>query len=79
MLLHTQGVEPNPGPRTKINLGIQTFNYNGLGNRNKLRRLLTKCRGEVSKGSIILLQETHLKDDSGENSMLTTLVTKISF
>ena len=52
-LLVQQCIEPNPGP--KINLGIQTCNCNGLGNINKLRRLLIKARNEVSKGGLVLL------------------------
>ena len=65
LLLLAQGIEPNPGPDSapKSNLSIQTFNCNGLGKTNKLRRLLTKVRKEVSMGGIVLLQETHLKNE----------------
>ena len=63
IFLITQGIEPNPGPEKKSNLSIRTFNCNGLGNTNKLRRLLTKVRQKVKLGGIVLLQETHLKSE----------------
>ena len=44
----------------KINL----YNCNGLGNRDKMRRLFTKARSEVNKGGIILLRETHIVDET---------------
>ena len=47
----------------KSNLKVRTFNCDGLGNVNKLRRLLAKIRDEVKKGGIVLLQETHLAND----------------
>jgi exonuclease III len=40
------------------------LNCNGLGDTNKLRRLLTKARSEVNNGGVILLQETHIKEDN---------------
>jgi hypothetical protein len=65
ILLFMHGIEINPGPvshNNTNNLTIRTFNCNGLGDTNKLRRLLTKARSEVNKGGVILLQETHIKD-----------------
>jgi hypothetical protein len=59
-------VEKNPGPQNvnnkvnKQNISIVTFNTNGLGDRNKLKRLLNKLNPLVEKGSIIFLQETHI-------------------
>ena len=67
MLLMQGGVESNPGPgpnNNKSDLEIRTYNCNGLGDINKLRRLFTKVRKEVEKGGIVLLQETHVKDES---------------
>ena len=60
------GVEPNPGPGTckKTNLAIRIYNCNGLVDTNKLRRVLAKSRNEVSNGGIVLLQETHIKDET---------------
>ena len=65
-LLTMQGIERNPGPQNKNktnNLTIRTFNCNGLGDTDKMRRLLTKARSEVNNGGIVLLQESHIKDD----------------
>jgi exonuclease III len=59
-------IEKNPGPThdTKIgqksNVSFITYNANGLGDRNKLKRLLSKLNPLVEKGSIIFLQETHI-------------------
>ena len=67
IMLLMQGVESNPGPlvpNSKTNLSIRTYNTNGLGNLDKLRRLLIKARTEVRKGGILLLQETHVKDEN---------------
>ena len=62
-----QGVESNPGPThvdKKFNLKLRTYNCNGLGNHDKMRRLFTKARSEVNKGGIILLRETHIVDET---------------
>ena len=45
VLLIMSGVEPNPGPgdgngNSRNNLTIITYNCNGLGDTNKLRRVL---------------------------------------
>ena len=43
-MLVRQGVELNPGPNQvdkKFNLKLRTYNCNGLGNRDKMRRLFT--------------------------------------
>ena len=65
------GVESNPGPAQpnvkgacleKSILTIRTYNCNGLGKLDKFRRLLIKCRDEVKKGGVVLLQETHVID-----------------
>ena len=74
LLLLAQTIEPNPGPNhnedktddTKINAlkkrisQIITYNCNGLGNPNKLRRLLMKLDNIVKKKGIVFLQETHI-------------------
>jgi exonuclease III len=69
-LLIRSGIEVNPGPQEskdrnkgKSDLKIRTYNCNGLGDINKFRRLLTKIRNEVRNGGIVLLQETHIKDE----------------
>ena len=62
-----QNIKSNPGMETttkKLILSVITFNTNGLGDKKKLKRLLTKVGPLVNKGGIILLQETHLKDTS---------------
>jgi len=60
-----QNVEANPGmAKSKATFKVITFNTNGLGDKKKLRRLLTKVEPIVAKGGVILLQETHLKDTS---------------
>ena len=73
LLLLRQGVESNPGPmdhdmgnlnsikKSKVNLKLRTYNCNGLGKIDKLRRVLRKATKEVSEGGIVLLQETHVK------------------
>ena len=48
----------------QLQVVIRTYNTNGLGNLDKLRRLLIKARTEVRKGGILLLQETHVKDEN---------------
>ncbi len=61
LLLLQQNVERNPGPlKENPNFTIMTYNTNGLGDRNKFKRLLLKLEPIVSKGGIILLQETHI-------------------
>ena len=67
-LLVQQNVERNPGPtehngKDKPNLNILTFNCNGLGNVQKLRRLLSKCNKLVNFDGIVMIQETHLAND----------------
>ncbi len=58
-----QNVESNPGmKKNNDTVTVIAYNTNGLGDKNKLRRLLTKVEPIVSKGGIILLQETHLKE-----------------
>ena len=54
-LLSRGRVELNPGPNRnnsapngKYNLKILTYNCNGLGNSDKMRRVFTKCRPEVN-------------------------------
>ena len=65
LLLLSQGVEKNPGPdNNKPNLTVRTYNCNGLGDREKRKRVLRKVREEVSKGGIVLLQETHVEDET---------------
>ena len=50
LLLLREGVESNPGPEhnREVNLTISTYNCNGLGNRDKLRRTLAKSNMEIS-------------------------------
>jgi exonuclease III len=74
LLLLMQTVEPNPGPTPTTNnnnrsmnnqtVSLVSYNCNGLGNPNKLKRLLNKVDPLVKKGGIILLQETHIVDTS---------------
>ncbi len=60
-----QNVESNPGMKiSNDTLTVITYNTNRLGDKTKLRRLLTKVEPIVSKVGIILLQETHLKETS---------------
>ena len=65
------GVETSPGPGSgvgaldkKTNLSVSTYNFNGLGEINKLRRVLMKARCEINNGGIVLFQDTHIKDKS---------------
>jgi len=58
LTLIRSGIEPNPGPQR--NVEIITYNCNGLGDQNKLRRLLAKSNKKVQNGAIIFLQETHI-------------------
>ena len=58
LILICSGIEPNPGPQR--NVEIITYNCNGLGDQNKLRRLLSKSNKKVQNGAIIFLQETHI-------------------
>ena len=71
LLLLRQGIESNPGPVTgsdsglagktkkKANLKVRTYNCNGLGKIDKLRRVFKKVHHEVADGGIVLLLETH--------------------
>ena len=60
LLLLQQNVERNPGPKASI--PIITYNTNGLGSRDKLKRLLSKLDPLVNAGGIVMLQETHIRD-----------------
>jgi exonuclease III len=58
-----QTIEPNPGEmKTNPDLTIVSYNCTGLGERSKLKRLMTKLNSIVTKGGIVLLQETHIVD-----------------
>jgi exonuclease III len=63
-MLLRQNVESNPGMGKEIRptLSIMTYNCNGLGDKTKLKRVLTKLSPIVEKGGIVLLQETHIVD-----------------
>jgi exonuclease III len=65
LLLIQQSVEINPGPKLPPPeiVSIVSYNTNGLGDTKKLRRTLKKAEVIVNKGGIVMLQETHLKDD----------------
>jgi exonuclease III len=41
-------------------MSILTFNTNSLGDKKKLKRLLIKVDPLVTKGGVVLLQETHV-------------------
>jgi len=59
-----QSIEINPGPtNTPQTVSIITYNTNGLADVKKLKRLLKKVDTIVNQGGIIMLQETHLKND----------------
>jgi exonuclease III len=61
LTLLKQNVESNPGEYKVLpDLSLVTFNCNGLGDKNKLKKLLRKLDNLVEKGSIIFLQETHI-------------------
>jgi exonuclease III len=63
LMLLRQSVERNPGPKPGQSLiPIVTYNTNGLGSKDKFKRLMTKLDPLVSKGGIIMLQETHTND-----------------
>jgi exonuclease III len=62
LTLLKQNVERNPGPKEEMK--IVTYNCNGLGNKEKLKRVLNKVKPLVDKGAIIFLQETHIVDTS---------------
>ena len=66
IMLLMQNVEsnPGPGPPTVCNLSVRTYNCNGLGNIDKFRRVLVNVRREVGHGGVVLLQETHIKDEN---------------
>jgi hypothetical protein len=61
-LLLTQNVEPNPGPMNQNTKAFKviTYNCNGLGNKDKLKRILHKSAEIVNKNGIVCLQETHI-------------------
>jgi exonuclease III len=70
-------IEINPGPGPSIRnrlLDIITFNCNGLGNKQKLKRIITKANSITDKGGIVMLQETHITDES-----LLSFYTKANF
>jgi exonuclease III len=62
LLLLSQTIEPNPGPpdRCHKSFKVVTYNCNGLGNTNKLRRILLKSSKIVDNYGIVCLQETHI-------------------
>jgi exonuclease III len=61
LMLLQQTVERNPGPENNSQeFKIVTYNTNGLGDKNKLRRILRKSEPIVNKGGLVLLQETHI-------------------
>jgi exonuclease III len=68
LLLLAQTIEPNPRlihnddnkNSTTSTSQIVTYNCNGLGNPNKLRRLLIKLETIVRGKGIVFLQETHI-------------------
>jgi len=68
-----QNIETNPGMEVRkkdvTTIKVVTYNTNGLGDKKKLKRLLTKISPIVEKGGIVLLQETHLKDTSHLNKV----------
>jgi hypothetical protein len=55
LTLLAQGIERQPGPMSK-------GSCNGLGDLNKLKRLLLKLYVLVDKGCIVFLQEMHIDD-----------------
>ena len=59
-----EGVESNPGPAAnKPNLKVRIYNCNGLGDLNKMRWVFNKSQKDIDNGGIVLLQETHVKDE----------------
>jgi exonuclease III len=63
LLLLQQTVERNPGPRpSQARIPIITYNTNGLGSKDKFKRIMNKLDPLVGKGGIAMLQETHVKD-----------------
>ena len=58
-------VEINPGPASisKESVKIVTYNCNGLGNRLKRNRILSKASCIAEKGGIVMLQETHITNE----------------
>jgi len=60
LTLLKQNVESHPGPRNEGGLRIITYNCNGLGNKEKMKRLLMKLHPLVEMNAIIFLQETHI-------------------
>jgi len=61
LLLLQQSVERNPGPK-QARIPIVTYNTNGLGSKDKLKRIMNKLDPMVGRGGIAMLQETHVKD-----------------
>ena len=59
----TYDLGPVLGSVQKSNMSVRTYNCNGLGVIDKFRRILAKIRGETGSGGIVLLQETHIKND----------------
>ena len=63
-------MESNPGEKQVTpDFGIISYNCNGLGDKKKLRRLLTKLKPEVEKGKIVFLQETHIVNTDYLNTL----------
>ena len=57
-------IEVNPGPDPgKTEVTVSSYNIRGLKEYSKLKRVLNKCAGKMSKSinSIFQLQETHLE------------------
>ena len=59
LMLICQNVEINPGPPDQA-LTVISYNANGLGDRNKLKRVLSKAGPLVEKDCFLMIQETHL-------------------
>jgi hypothetical protein len=41
-----------------------TYNCNGMANKNKLKRIISKSNKIVEKGGVVMLQETHITKDN---------------
>ncbi len=62
-LLVRSNLEVNPGPqntdKAKV-IDVLTFNCNGMANKQKFKRIMSKCNKIADRGGIVMLQETHL-------------------
>ncbi len=68
-LLVRSNVERNPGPQNQNpgkmkNIDFLTYNCNGMANKNKLKRIISKSNKIVEKGGVVMLQETHITKDN---------------